>query len=304
MTKNRYVLYGMQISTDLVFEQLVQAGKKEEALPCITIEESAIPEWILQEEKKKYEFGQELSWLSNKTMWMVVKDGKHIGYRLKEGGNTGYAKTYLLGYGMAMLALQRGMPAIHCSAVAGEKGAVLIAGESGAGKSTVTCGLLERGYRLLADDMAVVQTFSGKKDSRELTLVYPAFPYQKLCRDAAVRRGYALEKLLYINEEKDKFLVPWKGDFLTEPEPVQAFFMLGVSEKKKVTLRQIQGLACLGLYGENLFLRHLLKQEKYRPDIGQKCLELAAQVPSFYLERPKEGDSTEEVLEQILNTIK
>ena len=156
MTKNRYVLYGMQISTDLVFEQLVQAGKKEEALPCITIEESAIPEWILQEEKKKYEFGQELSWLSNKTMWMVVKDGKHIGYRLKEGGNTGYAKTYLLGYGMAMLALQRGMPAIHCSAVAGEKGAVLIAGESGAGKSTVTCGLLERGYRLLADDMAVV----------------------------------------------------------------------------------------------------------------------------------------------------
>ena len=167
-----------------------------------------------------------------------------------------------------------------------------------------TCGLLERGYRLLADDMAVVQTFSGKKDSRELALVYPAFPYQKLCRDAAVRRGYALEKLLYINEEKDKFLVPWKGDFLTEPEPVQAFFMLGVSEKKKVTLRQIQGLACLGLYGENLFLRHLLKQEKYRPDIGQKCLELAAQVPSFYLERPKEGDSTEEVLEQILNTIK
>ena len=74
MTKNRYVLYGMQISTDLVFEQLVQAGKKEEALPCITIEESAIPEWILQEEKKKYEFGQELSWLSNKTMWMVVTE--------------------------------------------------------------------------------------------------------------------------------------------------------------------------------------------------------------------------------------
>ena len=92
--------------------------------------------------------------------------------------------------------------------------------------------------------------------------------------------------------------MPWKGDFLTEPEPVQAFFMLGVSEKKEVTLRQIQGLACLGLYGENLFLRHLLKQEKYRPDIGQKCLELAAQVPSFYLERPKEGDSTEEVLDR------
>lgn len=97
----------------------------------------------------------------------------------------------------------------------------------------MTCGLLERGYRLLADDMAVVQTFSGKKDSRELALVYPAFPYQKLCRDAAVRRGYALEKLLYINEEKDKFLVPWKGDFLTEPEPVQAFSCWGYRRKRR-----------------------------------------------------------------------
>ena len=121
-----------------------------------------------------------------------------IRYHIRKGGDPGAVRTYLLGFGIAMLSLQQGKLPIHCSALATpEGGAILIAGESGAGKSTLTAELLKRGYRFLADDMAVVD-ISGK----EGVWVYPAFPYMKLCRDVVLRQGYPPEELLYIDEKK------------------------------------------------------------------------------------------------------
>ena len=291
MAQYSYRLYGLRINTDLEFPQLVAEDTENvtERVPEIRIEEGEIPEEILRETTRKYDFGTERSFLSNRTMWMVAEQGDHIRYRRKEGANPFYMRTYLLGYGMAMIAMQRGQLAIHCSAVANAQGAVLIAGESGAGKSTVTTMLLEQGYELMADDMAVVEPETDR------TYVYPAFPYQKLCRNVAAEQGYDLEKLLYINEEKDKFLVPYRGTFSTEKRPVKAFILLGLTNGESVQTGEITGIRRFPVYADNLFLRYLLKQEKYNPQIGAKCIAMAATVPTFYIARPAEGDSTVEV---------
>ena len=149
-----YQLYGLKLETDLEFRQLV-AGEKNGAAD-VTITAGSIPEEIIKKEAgSKYEFGETMSWLSNNTCRLLVKDGREITYSLKEGGNPGYLGNYILGWGMSMLALQRGILAVHCSAVANERGAILICGESGAGKSTLTTAFLEQGYRLMADDMAL-----------------------------------------------------------------------------------------------------------------------------------------------------
>lgn len=299
MVQYSYRLYGLRIKTDLDFPQLVaeDAETVTEPVPEIRIEEGEIPKEIIRETRRKYDFGPDFSFLSNRTMWMVVEQGRFIRYRRKEGSNPFYVKTYLLGYGMAMIAMQRGQLAIHCSAVADERGAVLIAGESGAGKSTITTMLLEQGYELMADDMAVVEPRTDR------TFVYPAFPYQKLCRNVAVEQGYDLTRLLYINEEKDKFLVPYRGAFSTEARPVKAFIMLGITKGEKVQTGEIMGIHRFPVYADNLFLRHLLQEEKYTPQIGSKCIAMATTVPTFYIARPAEGDSTTEVahiLHQIL----
>lgn len=214
MAQYSYRLYGLRIKTDLDFPQLVveDAETVTEPVPEIRIEEGEIPKEIIRETRRKYDFGPDFSFLSNRTMWMVVEQGRFIRYRRKEGSNPFYLKTYLLGYGMAMIAMQRGQLAIHCSAVADERGAVLIAGESGAGKSTITTMLLEQGYELMADDMAVVEPRTDR------TFVYPAFPYQKLCRNVAVEQGYDLTRLLYINEEKDNFWCLTGGHFPQKPD--------------------------------------------------------------------------------------
>ena len=193
---------------------------------------------------------------------MSVERGQVIRYHIRKGGDPGAVRTYLLGFGIAMLSIQQGKLPIHGSALATpEGGAILIAGESGAGKSTLTAELLKRGYRFLADDMAVVD-ISGK----EGVWVYPAFPYMKLCRDVVLRQGYPPEELLYIDEKKDKFLVPCTGVFQREKARLERFVFLGIRWKKeaedksgKIKAEKITGPDSMIVYKDNLFLRHLWK---------------------------------------------
>lgn len=292
-----YQLFGLKLKTDLEFKQLItDIGYGE---PDVTITSGSIPEDIIQKEtKRKYEFGEKISWLSNKTCRLMVESGNQIIYSLKEGGNSEYLRNYILGWGMSMLALQRGILAIHCSAVTGERGAILICGESGAGKSTMTTAFLENGYRLMADDMAFVEVKPGEK-----ALASPAFPYQKLCRDAALAKGYNLDELIYIDEDKDKFLVPYREEFQLDTVPVRGMLVLGVINGDEVLTREVIGLNRFHMVANNLFLRHLLGEQKYEPRTGQLCLNMAAAVPIEFIGRPAGYDTAREVMEKAFSTV-
>lgn len=292
MQRYGYMLYGLKVASDLEFHQLVVCEDERE--PDIEIVSGMVPDDILEcEAGKKYEFGNQRSWLANRTCYLVAEEGKRLIYQIKPGGKVMYLQSYLLGFGMSMLAMQRGILSIHCSAVADEKGALLIAGESGAGKSTLTAAFLEQGYRLMADDMAWVEITEEQK-----VLARPAFPYQKLCRDAALAQGYDLGSLLYINEEKDKFLVPYQGTFETGAVPVKGFLMLGVTDKDEVTSMEVTGMQKFQVCANNLFLRHLLGKDKYEPQTGQRCLKMAAGIPIYYIGRPHGKNTTDQVMQK------
>lgn len=293
-----YRVYGIVMETDIEFMQLVKADAVE--APDIMIRAGILPEYMSNHpEQKKYEFGETLSWLNNRTCTFMIENGKIITYQVKEGAREGYLQTYLLGFGLSMLFLQRGEMAVHCSALHNGKEAILIAGESGSGKSTTTDAYLEAGWKLMADDMAVVKLAPETK----VPMVYPAFPFTKLCRNAALERGYALEELIYIDEEKDKFLVPYKGEFELTPKPLSKFLLLSVQEGEEVVSKEITGFDKFHVCVNNLFLRRLLGPRKYAPAIGQKCLEIIANVEVYMLTRPKGKDTKEEIKKAVFDII-
>lgn len=294
-----YHLYGCLVESDLVFPQLV-AAEKTLLLPDITIVSGTMPEEIYKKAENKiyYEFGETYSWLFNQTCIFYVENGNKITYYLKPEGKENYLRSYLLGFGISMLFLQRGEMAIHCSALHNGTEAMLIAGESGSGKSTLTNYYLEMGWKLMADDMVV-----AKHDKEKGTMVYPAFPYQKLCRNVAVERGYNLNELIYINEQKDKFLVPCGGDFELDGKPLKKFLMLGVHPGEEVLVQEVQSIAKLQICLNNLFLRHLLGKQKYSPKIGQKCLELIADVDVHLIVRPEGKETTEAIKEAAFSIV-
>lgn len=288
-----YKIYGLIIASDLPFPQLVVSD--DIIHYDVLIEKTEVSKEI--EEKLSqvlFEFGHEYSWLRNSTCQIQVYDGNRITYALTGGGNPEWLQTYILGYGMSMLALQRDMLPIHCSVVADEKGAVLIAGESGAGKSTATTAFLKAGYTLMADDMAWAD---GEK-------VYPAFPYQKLCRDVVEREGYDLDELIYIDEQKDKFLARYRGEFSTEAKTMKGFVLLHLTLGEQVTVRELAGFDRLHVYVGNLFLRKLMtKEQKYEPHIGQIGLKMASKVPILCIGRPAGKDTAEEVVETAMRWV-
>lgn len=289
-----YKLYGVLIASELSFPQLVVS--EDTTRYDVLIESARLSEEIQGIlPKKKYEFGREYSWLSNTTCQIQVYDGKRITYALTGKGHPEWLQTYILGYGMSMLALQRDMLPIHCSVVADERGAVLIAGESGAGKSTATTAFLKAGYTLMADDMAWVD---GEK-------VYPAFPYQKLCRDVVEREGYDPEELIYIDEQKDKFLARYRGEFSTEARPMKGFILLHMTSEQNVTVQEVNGLDRLHVYVGNLFLRKLMtREQKYALYIGAIGLKMASKVPLLCIGRPMEGNTAKEVAQAAMNWAK
>lgn len=310
-----YRIYGMQVSTDLEFPQLLAGteekegdgraegakGERKAGEPGRYIEitegdlSGRLPEHPAD---RPYEFGKSFSWLENRTCRILAENGCRINYQRRKGCRESYLRSYLLGWGLSMLAHQRLEPAVHCSAVCSGKDAVLLCGESGSGKSTMTTALLERGCRLMADDMALVE-YRGEQGA----WVKPAFPYQKLCRDAALRSGHSAEEMTYIDEDKDKFLVPCRERFEEEPQRIGAMVLLRRTGEEEVRVRQLRGMDVFYAFANNLFLRHLLQEKKYEPEIGQKCLEIASCVPVYVIERPWEKDTLTEVRERLFRIL-
>lgn len=293
---NYYSLYGLTVESDLDFFQLKELKHKPVQIDVFIYQ--SIMEKRVEEELagKSYSIGDHSTYFSNKVVYLLVEEGNTIKYQAKENANWQYIKTYLLGFGFALLFLQKNQLAIHCSSVVCEKGALLLAGESGSGKSTLTRALIKAGFKLLADDMELVRVKGGDN-----LYAYPAFPYQKMCRNEVEKLADPLGAI-YIDEMKDKFMVPCFSVFEEQEQKVMGLVSLLVSDCEQVQLREVMGLEKLyAIYG-NLFVRKLLLKEKTNPHILDACLKIAAMIPIYQLKRPVGVDSVEEQI-NVMNKI-
>lgn len=116
--------------------------------------------------------------------------------------------SWLCGVAFAILCHQRATPALHACVMAVGTRAVAVAGYSGAGKSTTTVAMLQRGHQLVVDDQAIV-------DPDSLT-VSPGFPAVKLWAAAAIP-GYVPDPKDRMRPGIDKFLVRVTDQFASSP---------------------------------------------------------------------------------------
>lgn len=291
----KYKIYGLVIETDVMFDQLVKADDTDNA--DVTIKagsiSSKVSEHLEGAANSYYEIGFEESCFRNKGGYYVISRGKEIIYETKEGYTPEMVGPWLLGFAFAMLLLQRKTLAVHCSAIADKNGAFLISGVPGAGKSSLTRVLLERGYGIMADDVAAVRI---EEDGAN---VYPAFPYQKLCRNEVEKRDMDQEELIYINEDKDKFLVSVKEAFVGDKRPLKYLIFIVISEKDKVEVHKLTGLNQLFALKENLFLTRLKGSWLNKKDLLDICLQVASGCPVYLIERPRGVDTLKEMADTV-----
>ncbi len=300
----RYILYGLIIESEVELMQLESADDRLESADVIIRQDDCSQEVLdylkkAETGKRKYEIGLDYSCFWNIGGYYVIKEGKEIVFEPREGYAAQDLSAWLLGFAFAMLLLQKKTLAIHCSAVckenaAGEKEAFLVSGNSGAGKSTLTRKLLEDGYKLMADDVAAVRC----EDS---AVVYPAFPYQKLCRNEVEGRGFDESELIYIDEDKDKFLVPVKELYEASSTKLKAMFFLNVTNCDSVQVKKLSGMEQYMALRHNIFLGVLKGPWLNYPEVIELSMKLAGNCPVYLISRPAKGDSVGEIADIVEN---
>ncbi len=109
-------------------------------------------------------------------------------------------RSYLMGNLFAVLCHQRGLLPLHASAIATPRGAVAFLGTSGAGKSSMVAFLSQRGHRVLADDICLIDP-AAPRDRR----VLPVAPWLKLWSTTLDAMGESSHGLSRIFSDDEKY---------------------------------------------------------------------------------------------------
>jgi hypothetical protein len=167
-------------------------------------------------------------------------------------------------------AADRGLALLHASAVAGRDGAVVLAGTSGAGKSTTAMACLAAGMDLLGDDACVVSTGSEPK-------VWSLYRLAKLEPDA-LRRLPALAALATDRHDEQTLIDP--GTHHRGGAPLRAILLPQVTDATATSVVPLRATEAMRVLGPTT----LLEGGGLSGDALGTLTEVARQVPCFRLE--------------------
>ena len=307
-----YQLYGMVVKSNIEFPQLLVNTESRDDYDVFIEVFSCSNNY----EKKSdpltegVDFGNTESglWFRNQAGRFTIEtkgDKSHMKCEKYSDVHISIVRSFFLGNCLAILLTQRHKIVLHGSTLVSGKETFIICGDSGSGKSTLSMALLDRGTELMADDISVIDinTETGE------CLAYPGFPEQKLCRDAAVKEGYDLETLRYVNEDRDKFSIDRNNVFISTPRKVTKLFVLYKIKKENANLpRYIDGFRSEEIIGADkvntitdcFFLRQLYgNMLSLSPDDMLKCVVLAGQIRMFDMVRIDGVDSLNGLLDYV-----
>lgn len=220
-----YRYAGLCIQSDLPFPRFMPLL---ETAPDITIHAGAVPNALLDAEKVDYLYQIKPSALLYRLPGLAqfyLQDGRAITYALDAATDPDSARALIVGIALPLLFHQRGDMTIQGCALEIDGGAVVLAGYSGVGKSTLAAAFVQRGYRMLTDDYSVVRLDNATGEA----LVYSTFPTLHLWRFALHKLGYsakAIDALPRLRPQVQKHQLDVSDRFRAEPLPLRAIYIM------------------------------------------------------------------------------
>jgi len=229
---------------------------------------------------------------------------------------------------LAALFFQRGSLAFHAAAASplppqqgqtsvdgeGKAGAILIAGDSGVGKSTLLAALLKRGWRMLADDLAVVEVDAGGQ-----LVVLPAFPEIVLWPDAVEKLGLSAATAAGAPGfaqgspsagparplTRYDFSDPPGRSIMTSqlaptPQPLRAIYWLSVHSKGEIEMSELKGAERFRALGTLTYNSHIADALLDRAAYLRLASAIAQAIPLYRLRRPRGQWSATELADKIV----
>ncbi|MEG2018752.1 MAG: hypothetical protein RR128_09880 [Clostridium sp.] len=224
----------------------------------------------------------------------MINNGNEVIVEPCENYDEKLLKVYIMGSVMGFLLLQQQVLAIHGGTTVINDKAVIFTGDRGAGKSTLTTALGEKGYKFLADDVAAIRI-------DEVPQVNPGFPYHKLCEDAVDKMNYDKEKLTHFRGDgKVKYLVPDLEGFSENQFPLKALFEISVGDVDSVQLEEVYGQKKFYKLLNNIYRNeYMSRMGEIPPMYFKQCMEVAKSIKCYTLIRPKDKFTVEEQIRRV-----
>ena len=280
---NNYYVYGLNIKSEIEIEEFVKLDDIDNK-DVVSISYGKMSDEIKEEIKQ----GKRIK-LSNNKIWFhindiatyCVTDGNKIEVELCDNADMKLMKIYVMCSCLGFIMIQKKMIAIHGGVIEMDDKAVIFTGDRGAGKSTLTTALRERGYKFISDDVAGVKI-------DKVPYVMPGFPYQKLCESAMDKFGYDKGAFTsFMSDNEVKYVVPAIDEFVNEKRELVSIVKLTVGDVDEVTIEELRGSEKLNNIIENIYrgeyIKHLGKMD---PIYFKQCVDIAKNIRFFKITRP------------------
>lgn len=301
-----YQIYGLNVKSDI---ELFGAYEIDEPLEIqVTISQGEIEKQYIEHMAIEYTMDLGQGFTHHEEMWtcarfrgiavFVISNGDQIKIHLYEGYDKIRVNELIMNYCMGILLYQRNMLMIHGSGIYFKGKALIISGESGAGKSSLADEMLERGYQLMADDIVATDLKS------ENTYAYPAFPMRKLCVDAVMRKGLNKSKLIPIPDpEREKYGIILNEEFHSQEAILGAMVIIRKGNVENPVLEEAVGADKLKYLTTNFIRKELFNKVSYLNVSLMKAVKVANSIPIYILTRPEDKLTVKEQADLIEKTI-
>ena len=294
--KHRYAVFGLTLASELELPELPPG----DGPPDVTVRRGEVPEELAEVKKRGvlYQAGPGRLLLKVRDVArFLVSDGRQIVVATEPEAEEGSVRIFLYGSALGALLQQRGVLPLHASAIEADGRAIVLAGNSGEGKSTLAAAFHRAGYRVLADD--VVAVHPGDDGNGGAPRAYPAYPILKLWPDALARLEIDPGELARERPEIEKTILPTGERFTGEPLPISHVYLLHSSNKDELELHPITGMGKLAALWRFTYRRQFLDGLEDKQQHFRMCTALAKSASLAGVVRPSADFKIDE-LRQLL----
>lgn len=210
----------------------------------------------------------------------LVTGGEEIVYERAPGATDAEVGVFVFGSAFGALCHQRGLFPLHASTILLDGEAVAFVGRSGAGKSTLAATLVERGHRLLGDDMCVVWHDSARPE----VATGPAA--LRLWQHALSGLGKDATGLDRVRAEMPKYYVPVEASDLPDRVPLRRVYALREARGRAPGIEHVLGLRAVNVLATNAYRHRFPRQMAATTQLFQLAALTAAAVDVALLVRP------------------
>jgi len=224
-----YRIYGLEILSDFQIDDLIEGGNGKDVR--IIYGQAKLSGNDIIRKGKTFEIAKnEVIFKVNDVGYFLIKNGNEIVFEKNGNAKSDEIKLYLLGIIMGILFHQKREIIIHANGININGKGILICGASGSGKSTITAGLINKGYKFITDDLALI------KFLKDMPFVIPGIPRLKLFTDSINSTMVDSLKKTRIKQDIEKFNLFIPDSFYPDETRVYKIYVLNNHEKKNIEL--------------------------------------------------------------------